>query len=95
MLVRVITGNLGAILTFLSVKFTIFFTIETVPTAFSDYFDLSSIRPLNIRPASSTINSYRYSFFINSPFLWNAIPCGILQIAESKLFRSALRRFLF
>ena len=64
-------------------------------TAFSDYFDLSSIRPLNIRPASSTINSYRYSFFINSPFLWNAIPCGILQIAESKLFRSALRRFLF
>ena len=63
--------------------------------AFSDYFDLSSIRPLNIRPASSTINSYRYSFFINSPFLWNAIPCNILQIAESKLFRFTLRRLLF
>ena len=63
--------------------------------AFSDYFDLSSIRPLNIRPASSTINSYRYSFFINSPFLWNAIPCYILQIAESKLFRSTLRCLLF
>ena len=32
--------------------------------------------------------------FINSPFLWNTIPSKILQISHTKLFRSALRRFL-
>ena len=63
--------------------------------SFSDHFQLSKVRPLNIRPASSTINSYRYSFFINSPFLWNAIPYSILKVTQSNLFRSALRRFLF
>ena len=42
----------------------------------------------------SIINPYRYSFFINSPFLWNSVPAKILQISHTKLFRSALRRFL-
>jgi len=37
----------------------------------------------------STIDPYRYSFFINSPFLWNNIPTNILQITDHKL--SALR----
>ena len=31
--------------------------------SFSDHFHPSKVRPLNIRPASLTINSYRYSFF--------------------------------
>ena len=62
--------------------------------SFSDHFHLSKVHPLNIRPASSTINSYRYSFFIiNSPFLWNTIPYNILT--QTNLFRSALRRFPF
>ena len=42
----------------------------------------------------SSINPYHYSFFINSPFLWNSVPARILQISHAKLFRSALRRFL-
>ena len=63
--------------------------------SFSDHFHLSNVHPLHIRPASSTINSYRYSFFINSPFLWNTIPYNILKITQTNLFRSALCRFLF
>ena len=42
----------------------------------------------------STINPFRYSFFINSPFLWSSVPARILLISHKKLFRSALRRFL-
>ena len=42
----------------------------------SDHFQLSRnstrLHPLTIKTASSSINSYCYSFFINSPFnLWN------------------------
>ena len=50
--------------------------------------------PLTIQPISSSINSYRYSFFVNSPFLWNTIPYVILKIKQSSSFRVALRRFL-
>ena len=42
----------------------------------------------------STINPFRYSFFVNVPLLWNTVPAKILQISHTKLFRSALRRFL-
>ena len=51
--------------------------------------------PLLIRPIISTINSYRFSFFVNSPFLWNTIPHSILQIKKSNVFCAALCRFLF
>ena len=37
----------------------------------------------------------RYSFFINTTFLWNSIPKDILQITNHPVFRSELRRFLF
>ena len=63
--------------------------------SFSDHFHPSKVHPLNIQPASSTINSYCYSFFIDSPFLWNTIPYYILKITQTSPFRSALRRFLF
>ena len=42
--------------------------------SFSNYFHISSVHSENIRPVSSTINSYRYSFFVNSSFLWNKVP---------------------
>ena len=51
--------------------------------------------PLSLVASSSSINAYRYSFFINSPFLWNSIPFEILQIAKSVPFRLALCRFFF
>ena len=67
--------------------------------SFHEHYHLSGTstksHPLSIRPVTSTINSYRFSFFVNSPFLWNSIPYAILQLKKSAMFRSALRRYLF
>jgi len=41
---------------------------------------------LSIHPITSTINSYCFSFFVNSPFLWNSIPYTILQLKKSTVF---------
>ena len=66
---------------------------------FVNHFQLSNAptrsNPLSIQPIQSSINSYRYSFFINSPFLWNSIPYVILRIKQSGPFCLALRRYLF
>ena len=51
--------------------------------------------PSAIDTSIPTINAYQFSFFINSPFLWNNVPYNILQITDPKLFCVALRCFLF
>ena len=75
---------------------SIFNNYSAIP--FKKHFTMSNrhscANPFSIDISMSTINPYRYSFFINSPFLWNTIPSKILQISHTKLFRSALRRFL-
>ena len=44
---------------------------------FSDYYRLNELstrsHPLTIDPIPSSINSFRYSFFVNSIFPWNSI----------------------
>ena len=40
-------------------------------------------------PPQSTINSHRFSFFVNTIFLWNTLPCDILTLSTPK-FRQAL-----
>ena len=40
------------------------------------------------------VNCYRYSFFINSCFLWNELPSEIVNCTSHTLFKSALRRHL-
>ena len=49
---------------------------------FSDYFQLNDSptrsHPLTILPLLSYINAFRYSFFVNSVFLWNSIPFDML-----------------
>jgi len=42
--------------------------------------------PLSIWPVKSTINSYCFSLFANSPFLWNSIPYAVLQIRSRVYF---------
>jgi len=69
--------------------------LEAARAPRSDYFHLSTVRSLNIRPVLSTINLFRFSFFINSSFLWNAIPFEIFKINRTNPFRSALRHSLF
>ena len=67
--------------------------------SFSNYFQFSNAstrcHPLTIQPVSSSINSYRFSFFVNSPFLWNTVPYDILKIIQTSPFSHALRCFLF
>jgi len=63
---------------------------------FSEHFQLSTrSHTLTIQPVTSSINSFHYSFFVNSPFLWNTMPYTILQIKKSTLFHAALCNFLF
>ena len=52
-------------------------------------FDLT-VLPLDLM---STINSFRYSFFVNVVFLWNRVPLNILSIVNKALFRRKLRSF--
>ena len=51
-----------------------------------DYFKLNSSatqsHALCIQPITSTINSYHYSFFVNSVFLWNCVPFIVLSIVN-------------
>ena len=69
-----------------------------VSIPFSKHFQFSSsvtrTHPLTLSIPSSSINPYRFSFFVNTPFLWNTISDYILQLSNRAAFRSALRRFL-
>ena len=44
---------------------------------------------------NSRINSFRYSFFINAPFLWNDLPIGITSSASFTSFKHALSTHLY
>ena len=41
--------------------------------------------PLSLVPLQSSINSYRHSFFVNTVFLWNTLPCDAFDLSFSKL----------
>ena len=89
-------SNNATIITLSALYMTVY-TTEIL--SFHEHYHLSGTstksHPLSIRPVTSTINSYRFSFFVNSPFLWNSIPYAILQLKKSTMFRSALHRYLF
>ena len=68
---------------------------------FKDYFKLkpnfSSTRShqLTIQRISSSINAFRYSFFVNLIFLWNHIPLDILSIVCKHIFHCKLHSYLW
>ena len=68
------------------------------PINFCCHFDLNITatrsHPLTLQTLSSSINAFRYSFFVNTPFIWNSIPYEILS-ASLNTFRSRLRCYLF
>ena len=76
--------------------YTIFHNLT--PIKFSDYFQLNELKTrshhLTIYPISSSINSYRYSFFVNTIFLWNSINYDVLS-APWPFFKRKLVQFLF
>ena len=50
--------------------------------------------PLTLQIPTSSINALRYSFYVNTSFLWNSIPYEIL-LQSNSLFRSQLHYHLF
>ena len=67
---------------------------------FSNYFTFSSAastrsHSLSILCKQSSINSYHYSFFVNSVFWWNSIPFDILSTTRRTTFRRMLYNFCF
>ena len=65
---------------------------------FHNFFSFASTctrtHSLTIYCKQSSINSYRYSFFVNSIFLWNKIPERILCIPQRNSFKHQLSLFL-
>ena len=65
------------------------------PINFYHHFDFNTnptrSHPLTLKSRSSSINAFRYSFFVNTPFEWNSIPYEILSAS----LRSRLRYYLF
>ena len=49
--------------------------------------------PLTLTNSFLTINSYRYSFYINVPFLWNRMPHDILSSSSPTVFKSKLCQY--
>ena len=66
---------------------------------FNDYFEFNTLstrsHSLTLKLLSSTINAFRYSFFVSVAFLWNAIPVDILAQSQAKYFKSKLKHFMF
>ncbi len=68
---------------------------------FNNYFTFSATctrsHYLSIFCRQASINSFRYSFFVNSVFLWNCVyvSLSILSISGRNSFRSRLYSFLF
>lgn len=69
------------------------------PIDFDTHFELNQLstrsHPLTLIPRTSTINAYRYSFFVNIAFMWNKIPYDILSIVSPIVFKSRLHQYLF
>jgi len=75
-----------------------FYSWDPAEYNFSEYYHLNKLsthsHSLTIYPLPSSINVYRYSFFVNSIFLWNSIPFDVLS-APRTLFKYKLKQFLF
>ena len=62
-----------------------FFTLSSYPTR---------SHSLSILCKQSSINSFRYSFFVNSICFWNCIPFNILSVPHRSSFKYLLYNFL-
>ena len=58
-----------------------------------NYFSTRS-HSLSLQPVSSSINAFRFSFFVHAPLLWNSIPYKVLNSVTST-FKSCLKSHLF
>ena len=72
---------------------------KTTAIDFSRYFHFNTLatrsHSLTLNLLSSTINAFRYSFFVASPLLWNLIPFDVLSQPAASTFKHKLKHFLF
>ena len=69
---------------------------KTTAIDFSRYFQFNTLATRShSNLLSSTINAFRYSFFVASPMLWNSIPFDVLSQPAASTFKHKLKRFLF
>ena len=57
-------------------------------------FNTLDTHSLTLQTLHSTINAFRYSFYVNAPFVWNEIPYDVLSLPP-KSFDLKLRLHLF
>ena len=49
---------------------------------------------LSLQVIQSRVNAFRFSFFVNSPFVWNNLPSSIIGSQSYHSFKSQLRLYL-
>ena len=84
---------------FLSVSFLNDIYHQQTSITFNSHCSFNSIAStrshhLSLVPPQSTINSRRYSFFVNTTFFWNTVPLHILEDSNRKSFRHHLYNYL-
>ena len=64
----------------------------STPLSFNNHFQFNQLPTwshlLTLTARTSTINAYRYSFYINTPFFWNSIPYDIFSLTSVNAFKS-------
>ena len=65
---------------------------------FEDYYSFNTSITRShrycINLLQSRVNVYRYSFFVNAPFLWNALPLHVVLSGSYHSFKSKLKQIL-
>ena len=66
--------------------------------SFFKYFAFKTVNTrshkLSLLCKSSKLNSFRYSFFINAPFIWNKLPFEIVSLSSYSNFKNKLMNFM-
>ena len=63
--------------------------------SFNAYCSFTYLRShsLSLQTVDSSINAYRYSYFINIPFLWNTLPAGIVSLSTASQFQQSIHSY--
>ncbi len=65
---------------------------------FSDYFAFKrrslKFHPYSLSIPKSHVNAFRFSYFVNAPFVWNQLPPPILESSSLFIFKFSLSKML-
>ena len=66
--------------------------------SFSDYFEFNTFSTKSHSKTlvckQSVVNAYRYSFFVNSIFIWNRLPFSVVSVSSRSVFHSSVYKLL-